>query len=383
MPSVMNNLNTTILTINLMKPKKHRKRNLVILILVLILVVATIIVAVVKGRKPSTQYEEVAVSVNDTITKTSILTGSIEPRDLVQLKPQISGIVSELYKLPGDTVLAGDIVAKLSVVPDVGQVQAAGARVESARLAEQQAKEIYEREKGFYQQKVSSKEQFEKVQNEYERAQVELKAAIDNLEIARTGSSASTRKSNSTQVRATVSGTILEQPVKVGQSVIQSNNFNDGTTIASVANLKDLLFVGKVNESDVSKIEKGMEVVIRAGALPDISYKGVIEYVSPKGTETNGAVMFEVKAAILPDPELDKVKAGFSSNAEVVLEKREGITTIPEKCIVYEGDKSYVYVKKGSEYKKQEVEPGISDGLKTEIISGLNPKDVVRGVVKD
>ncbi len=350
-----------------------------------VIVIAVIGAVIKKGNQSMQSYEILKATPADTVVKNTILTGSIEPRDLVNIKPQMSGIVAALNKQPGEMVEVGEIIARIAMVADVATVQSAQSRVETARIQLDRMKEVYDRDKTLFDQKVIPLEKFEESRSAYDRAKVEYDSAKESLELVSTGSSASTRKSNNTLVRATVAGLILDCPVKVGQSVTQANNFSEGTTIVSIADLTDLLFVGNINESDVNKIKVGMDVKISIGALPDQTFPAVIEYVSPKGVNTSGTVMFEVKAA-LSKGNLENIRAGFSSNAEIVLERREGVLTIPEAAVTYEGGKSYVYVSKGggkdADFTKQEVTLGLSDGIKVEVLSGLSGDEELRGNAK-
>lgn len=351
----------------------------------LLALVAIIIVAqvIMKGRDRGNNYELVTPVTNDSVVMSTILTGAIEARDEVKVKPEMNGIVSELLHLPGDYVNAGDLVARLSIVPDVASIQNAASRVESARVRLKQTKEVYERDKVLFEREILPREQFETSEANFRNAEIELNIAEESLQLVSTGSSSRTAQKNNTLVRATVSGTILEQPVKVGNTVIQANAFNEGTTIISIADLRDLLFVGKVNESDVNKVHPGAEVIIHVGALKGRTFNATIEYVSPKGIETSGTILFEVKAALAPD-DLEGIKTGFSANAEVVLSKSTGVMTIPESAVTYRGDKAFVYVSKSGgntdqDFTEQEVTLGISDGLKVEVKSGLTGTEQLRG----
>lgn len=363
---------------------KNKKRTIRIIIWVVLILLALIIVGsvLVKSRNPGNMYSIVNPTLKDTVLQNTVLTGSIQPRDEVLVKPKMSGIIAELPHLPGDMVQAGEVIARIQMVPNIAQVQNAASQVESARVALEQSKGIYERDKELYDQKILAKEKFELSTADYNRAKIGLSSAIEQLELASKGSSARTAKSNNTLVRATVSGTILEQPVKVGTSVIESNNFNDGTTIVSIADLNDLLFVGDVNESDVNKVKQGASVTIRVGAIREHTFKAVVEYVSPKGVDKNGTILFEVKAALSRE-NLEGLRAGFSSNAEIELDRRAGVMTIPESAVTYRGDKAYVYITKGGseakDFKEQEVKLGLSDGLKVEVISGLTGDEKLRG----
>lgn len=361
---------------------KKRMTRTIIWVVVGLLALIIIGLTLTKSHKPGNKYEIISPTKNDSVIQNTVLTGSIEPRDEILVKPKMSGIISELMHLPGDQVQEGELIARIRMVPDVATVQNAASRVESARVALQQAKNIYDRDKELFDQHILAKEKFEQSTAEYDRAKIDLSSAIEQLDLASKGSSASTARENNTLVRATVSGTILEQPVKVGASVIQSNNFNDGTTIVSIADLNDLLFIGDVNESDVNKVKPGANVIIRVGAIRNRTFPAVVEYVSPKGIEKSGTILFEVKAALSRE-NLEGLKAGFSSNAEIELDRRTGVMTIPEGAVTYKGTKAYVYITEGGnetkDFKEKEVKLGLSDGLKVEVISGLTGNEKLRG----
>ena len=260
-------------------------------------------------------------------------------------------------------------------------LNSAQSRVERAQLSFTQSKKNYDRDSKLYEQKVISKEDFEKTQLQFNNDKEELGAAKDNLSLIRDGITASTAAYSNTLVRSTINGTILDVPVKVGNSVIQSNNFNDGTTIATVANMSDMLFVGKLDETEVGKIKVGMPMDITIGALQDQKLTASLEYVSPKGKEENGAIMFEMKAAV-KIPKNVFIRAGYSANAEITLAKAENVLTIPESCIEFGGDTAYVYVLKTIDpqtFNKKQVKIGLSDGINIEVKSGLKFKDQIRG----
>lgn len=361
--------------------KRAKKWSKILLWVVLgLAIIGIIATAIVKSQgKTKELYEEVTPTANDSIVKSTVLTGSIEPRDEILVKPNMNGIIAELNHLPGDFVQEGELIAKIQMVPDVAMVQSAASRVDAARVDLKRTEEVYNRDKSLYDQKILAKETYETSLANYRRAKIEYDSAVEQLDLTRTGSSASTSKRNNTLVFATVTGTILEQPVKVGSRVTMANNFSEGTTVVSIADLTDLLFIGNVNESDVNNVTVGSPVTIHVGALKDKTYHAVVEYVSPKGKDTSGTILFEVKAAISGD-DLSALKAGFSSNAEVEMAHKSGVLTIPEATVTYEGDKSFVFVKgsKG-EYEKKEVTLGLSDGIKVEVLSGLTGDETLRG----
>lgn len=367
-------------TVPVQKKRTKKWPKILLWVVLGLAIIGVIATAIVKSQgKTKELYEEVTPTANDSIVKSTVLTGSIEPRDEILVKPNMNGIIAELNHLPGDFVQEGELIAKIQMVPDVAMVQSAASRVDAARVDLKRTEEVYNRDKSLYDQKILAKEAYETSLANYRRAKIEYDSAVEQLDLTRTGSSASTSKRNNTLVFATVTGTILEQPVKVGSRVTMANNFSEGTTVVSIADLTDLLFIGNVNESDVNNVTVGSPVTIHVGALKDKTYHAVVEYVSPKGKDTSGTILFEVKAAISGD-DLSALKAGFSSNAEVEMAHKTGVLTIPEATVTYEGDKSFVFVKgsKG-EYEKKEVTLGLSDGIKVEVLSGLTGDETLRG----
>lgn len=315
------------------------------------------------------------------IEKRTVATGKVEPRNEILIKPQMSGIIAEVFKEAGDVVKAGEIIAKIKVIPDMVNLSSAESRVVRAQLAFDQSKRDFERNSKLFNEKVISKEEFEKSELQFKNDKEELKSAQDNLALIRDGVSNDKSQISNTLVRSTINGTILDVPVKVGNSVIQSNNFNDGTTIATVANMSDMLFVGKLDETEVGRVNVGMPMDIRIGALQDTKLTAVLEYISPKGVEESGAIMFEMKAAVKVPTDVF-IRAGYSANAEIVLNKVENILTVPENCIEFSGDTAFVYTLKSENpqtFEKKEVKTGMSDGMKIEIKSGLKLKDKIRG----
>ena len=367
-------------TVPVQKKRAKKWPKILLWVVLGLAIIGVIATAIIKSQgKTKELYEEVTPTANDSIVKSTVLTGSIEPRDEILVKPNMNGIIAELNHLPGDFVQEGELIAKIQMVPDVAMVQSAASRVDAARVDLKRTEEVYNRDKSLYDQKILAKEAYETSLANYRRAKIEYSSAVEQLDLTRTGSSASTSKRNNTLVFATVTGTILEQPVKVGSRVTMANNFSEGTTVVSIADLTDLLFIGNVNESDVNNVTVGSPVTIHVGALKDKTYHAVVEYVSPKGKDTSGTILFEVKAAISGD-DLSALKAGFSSNAEVEMAHKTGVLTIPEATVTYEGDKSFVFVKgsKG-QYEKKEVTLGLSDGIKVEVLSGLTGDETLRG----
>ena len=368
--------------------KKYSK--LIIAVIIALIFIGTFVFLWQKSQPKEVVYNEFTPAVND-LRKTTIITGKIEPRNEVYVKPQISGIITEILKEAGDYVQAGEVIAKVKVIPDMGSLSNAEARVRLADINLEQAKVDYDREKNLYDQKLVSADEFDKVSQQLRQAKHELSAATDALQVVRDGFSKSNASASSTLIRSTISGIILDIPVKVGNSVINSNTFNDGTTIATVANMNDLIFRGNIDETEVGQLTMGIPLKITIGALQDMSFDAALEYISPKATETNGANQFEIKAAVKLSASTpgsspsgkDKIRSGYSANAEIVLAKTDKALTIPESAIEFSGDSTFVYVLTDSlsekKYDRRFVETGLSDGVNIEIKKGLTTKDKVRG----
>lgn len=350
------------------------------LILLALLVIWTF-VFLWKKSKPEVKNYRVEQAQNSTIEKKTVATGKVQPRNEILIKPQMSGIIAELFKEAGDKVQAGDVIAKIKVIPDMVTLSSAESRLTRANLVFDQSKTNFQRDSMLYKEDVISREEYERVTLQFRNDREELKSAQDNLSLVRDGITASTASSSTTLIRATVNGTILDVPIKVGNSVTQSNNFNDGTTIASIADMSDMLFVGKIDETEVGKISVGMPMKITIGAMQDERLMAELEYVSPKGIEESGAILFEMKAAVII-PSNVFIRAGYSANAEIILDKREEVLTIPESSVEFNGDTAFVYLvtnQKPQEFQRKPVKIGLSDGIKIEVTEGLKENDKIRG----
>lgn len=359
--------------------KKYSK--LIMAALIAVVFIGTFVFLYQKSQPKPVVYSEFTPKVTD-ISKVTVITGKIEPRDEVSVKPQISGIITHLYKQAGDMVSAGEVIAKVKVIPDMGQLSSAEARVRLAGINLKQAQVDFDREESLYRQRLVSEEEYDKQKQALSQAREEMAAAQDALEVVRDGVSKSNANASSTLIRSTISGLILDVPVKVGNTVVLSNTFNDGTTIATVANMNDLIFRGNIDETEVGRLVEGMPMKITVGALQDLRFDAVLEYVSPKAVENNGANQFEVKAAVTAVRD-GKNRSGYSANAEIVLAKAEGVLSVPESAIEFSGDSTFVYVVGGTgeqkTYRRTQVVTGLSDGVNIEIKSGITTKDKVRG----
>ena len=330
-----------------------------------------------RSQPKEIQYQELVPETGN-ISKSTVVTGKIQPRDEVNVKPQINGIVAELYKKAGETVQQNEVIAKLKVIPDMSQLSSAQSRLRLSEMNLEQAQINYDREKALFDQKLVSAEEFEKVRQALQQAQEEKAISQETLEIVRDGVSSSNKSGSTTLVRSTISGLILDIPVKVGNSVTMSNTFNDGTTIATVANMDDLIFDGNIDETEVGRLHVGLPVRITVGALQDVHFDAALEYIAPKATESNGTNLFEIKASV-KIPAGITIRSGYSANAEIVLQEANDVVTVAESAIQWEGDSTFVYVMDGETWAKRPVETGLSDGVNIEVRSGLTVGEKVRG----
>lgn len=349
------------------------------IVLVAIIFLGTFVFLYQKSQPKETVYDILEVDHKD-ISRTTVLTGTIEPRTEVAVKPQINGIIAELYKEAGQTVKQGEVIAKVKVIPEMSQLNAAESRVRLSGLNLKQAEADFERARKLYADRLISTEEYEKAELALRQNQEEVANAADALQIAKEGVSASMAAYSTTLVRSTIDGLILEIPVKVGNTVTMSNTFNDGTTIATVANMDDLIFKGNIDETEVGRLNKGMPMNISVGAIPDKSFKATLNFIAPKST----ANQFEVKGTLQAESGVT-IRAGYSANAEIILEERKGTLAVPESTVEFEGKKSFVYVltskpdAQSQTFERREVTTGLSDGVNIEVKSGLKKGEKVRG----
>ena len=362
--------------------KKYLK--ITLLVVVAAIFIGTFIFLYQKSKPKTTVYETVPPEIAD-LEKTTVATGKVEPRDEVLIKPQISGIISEVYKEAGQTIKQGEVIAKVKVIPELGQLNSAESRVRVAEISTAQAETDHERIKKLYNDKLISREDYEKSEVEIKKAREELQTAKDALEIIKEGITKNSASFSSTLIRSTIDGLILDVPIKVGNSVIMSNTFNDGTTIATVANMNDLIFKGKIDETEVGRIHEGMPVKLTIGALQNLTFDAELEYISPKGVEENGANQFEIKAAVHA-PDSVQIRSGYSANAEIVLQRAQKVLAVPEGIIEFSGDSTFVWVMTDSipeqKFERRQIKTGMSDGIKLEIKEGLTGKEKVRASEK-
>lgn len=328
------------------------------------------------------------------IIKKTVATGSIVPREEIFIKPNISGIIDEIFVEAGDLIKAGDLIAKVKVVPNISSLNSAKnninsvrTQVETARLAFENQKNIYNRQKELFEKGVISANEFDnaqlsfdQAQQRYRQEQVSLISARQNYDIVKTGTTRGLGAVANTEIRATISGMVLDVPVKTGNQVIESNNFNDGTTIATIADIEKMIFQGKVDESEVGKIKENLPLEITVGAIQNKIFDAILDYIAPKGVIENGAIQFEIKGT-LNKADTTFIRAGLSANASIILARADSVLTIKEALIQYDSKtkKPFVEVEVGDQkFERKDVELGISDGINVEVKNGISINDKIK-----
>jgi HlyD family secretion protein len=313
----------------------------------------------------------------DIIQKT-VATGSILPKKEIFMKSQVSGIIEKIYVEAGQKIRQGDVIAKIKIIPNMVNLNSAETRLHQAKIAMDNSMLEYERNKKLFEEGIIPKAEFQIYDMKNSTAKEEMEAAQNNLDLIREGVTKSSGTATNTLIRSTISGMLLDVPVKEGNSVIESNTFNEGTTIASVADMGEMLFDGKVDESEVGKLKQGMELILTVGAISSEKFKATLEYISPKGVTENGAIQFEIKAAV----RLEKnqfLRAGYSANADIILSRKDKVIGISESLLLFEKEKTFVEVEDQSgKFTKREIKTGISDGLNIEVTQGLTLKDKIK-----
>lgn len=329
-----------------------------------------------------------------TIVKKTVATGNIVPKEEVLIKPNISGIIDEIFVEAGDVIKSGDLIAKVKVVPNVSSltsaknnINATNTQVETARLALENQRSIYNRQKTLFEKGVISANEFDTAQITFDQAQqrynqekVNLTAARQNFDIIKTGTTRGLGATANTEIRATVSGMVLDVPVKTGNQVIESNNFNDGTTIATLADVDKMIFEGKVDESEVGKIKENLPLEITVGAIENKKFDAILDYIAPKGVVENGAIQFEIKGT-LNKKDTTFIRAGLSANASIILARADSVMAVKEALIQFDSktQSPYVEVETGEQkFERKDIELGISDGIFVEIKKGINKEDKIK-----
>ena len=318
----------------------------------------------------------------ETIVKKAVSVGSIVPRKEVEIKPRIAGVIDEILVKPGDVIKTDDVIAKIKIIPSMNALRDAELNLSRSKLNLEDAERTYLRRKSLFENKVVAEKDFQQNEIDYRRKVDEFEAAKDSLKITKEGIYGDSQNSSTTIVRATIDGMVLSVPILVGASVTDINQYNAGTTIATVADMTRMIFKGKIDESDVGRLKEGLDVVLAVGALDAEKLHATLEYISPKGLDERGSTSFEIKAAVTLK-ESFFVRAGYSATAEIVLDKREDVLAISETLLQFKDGKPFVEVEKEPGiFESRAITTGLSDGLRVEILSGLTECDKIRMPVK-
>lgn len=331
-----------------------------------------------KSKDTPVIYETASAFVAPSIIKKTVATGSVNPRKEIDITPKVSGIIEEIFVEPGQMVNAGDVIARIKIIPNMLNLNSAESRVNRAEIALENAKRKYDRQKELYEDGVIAIVEFEQYELEYTNALEELSSAQSNLELIKEGQTKQTGTTTNTLVRSTIGGMVLDVPVEQGNSVIESNTFNAGTTIATVADMKEMVFEGKIDETEVGKIKEGMPLILQIGAIEATAFDAVLEHISPKGVEENGAIQFEIKADVRLKAD-QFIRAGYSANADIVLARVDSVLAVPESVVQFDKDTAFVEVETSPQvFEKRNVELGLSDGINIEVVSGISDKDQIK-----
>lgn len=331
-----------------------------------------------KSKDQPVVYETTSAFVAPSIIKKTVATGSVVPRKEIDITPKVSGIIEEIFIEAGQMVHEGDVIARIKIIPNMVSLNNAESRVNRAEISLENAKRKFDRQKELYTDGVIPKAEYEQYELEYENALEELSSAQNNLQLIQEGQTKTSGQTTNTLVRSTIDGMVLDVPVEQGNSVIESNTFNAGTTIATVADMNEMVFEGKIDETEVGKISEGMPLILQIGAIEDIRFDAILEHISPKGVEENGAIQFEIKADVKLKSE-EFIRAGYSANADIVLARVDSVLAVPESVVQFDKDTAFVEIETEPQiFEKRIVELGLSDGIHIEVLSGLSKEEKIK-----
>jgi HlyD family secretion protein len=330
-----------------------------------------------KSKQKPVVYETATPFYTDIVKKT-VATGKVVPRQEIDIKPQVSGIIEQIFIEPGQKVKSGDLIARVKIIPNMLNLANAESRVKRAEISRDDTHRAFNRQKELFEKGVVAEADFQQYEIQYLNALEELQAAENNLQLIRDGVTLSQGDASNTLIRSTISGMILNVPVEVGNSVIESNNFNEGTTITTIADMNEMIFKGKVDESEVGNIHEGMNLQLTIGAIDNIQFNARLEHISPRGVEESGAVLFEIRAAVSLKDDVF-IRAGYSANADIVLDSRDSVLSVKESLLLFENGSTYVEVETAPQvFERRDVNLGLSDGLNIEVLSGLEPEERIK-----
>ena len=349
-----------------------------LLALVLLLAIGGAFVYLYKKSQAKTViYETESAEIAD-ITKKTVATGSLVPRRQVEVKPKVTGVLSELYVDPGVLVKEGDALGKITIIPDAMQTNQAESGVRTAQIAFENAKRELDRNEELYKKGVVADAELQKYRTDFALRKQELATAGSSLQLVKEGATRGQGKSSTLIVTATTTGMVIDVPVKAGFSVIQANNFNPGTTVATIADMDDIIFDGHIDEAEVAKIKEGMKLAIKVGAIEKEILDGKLEYISPQGKTVDGAIQFEIKAKVVQKPGM-LIRANYSANADIVLDEKKQVLAIREALVQYKDEKPFVEVETSPQnFVKKDVTLGLSDGIKVEVLGGVTKGDKIK-----
>ena len=333
----------------------------------------------IKTNDKSAIVYETKTVITTSIEKKTVITGKVIPEDEVEIKPQIQGIIDALFVEEGDKVKTGDLLAKIKVVPNEQNLNSAEGRLANSRIVLKNTQIEFKRNKDLFDKGIISRQDFDNIQLRYNQSKLDVSNAVSDLQIIRLGSKGGAASAN-TNIRATVPGTVLEIPVEEGFQVIASNSFNAGTTIATIADLNKMIFEGKVDEAEVGKLIVGMPLEVNLGAIEDQSLEAKLKFIAPKGNEEQGAVQFKIEADLFLNDSIF-VRAGYSANASLILERKDNVMAVEESLLQFdrETEKPYVEIQIGDQkFERRDIEIGLSDGVNVEVISGLTEDDQIK-----
>ncbi|MBS9460797.1 efflux RND transporter periplasmic adaptor subunit [Flagellimonas sp. 389] len=357
------------------------KKSVTIIILLLIVIVfgGSMYYLYQKNAENPVVYETEKLS-KQNIVKKAVATGSILPLEEVLIKPNISGVIEEIYVEGGDYVKSGDLLAKIKVVPNLNALIDARNAIDEVRINLDDQKRNYDRQLSLFEKGVIPKADLERAEVTFDQAKQSYRAANKRYDIVKTGTTSGFRNAANTLIRSTVSGMVLDVPVEKGNQIIESNNFNEGTTIAAIADVEKMIFEGKVDESEVGKIKENLPLEITVGAIEDKVFDAVLDYIAPKGVEENGAIQFEIKGT-LKKQDTVFIRAGLSANASIILARADGVLALKEALVQFDDEtkKPYVEIETSEQqFERKDIELGISDGIFVEVKSGLNQEDNIK-----
>jgi HlyD family secretion protein len=348
-----------------------------VILVVVAVFVGTIFYLYKKSQAEPIVYDTTTAFKTDIIRKT-VATGSVVPRKEIEITPKVSGIVEEIFVEPGDLVKKDQLIARVKIIPDMINLNNAESRVKRAKIQLEEARKNHERYKSLYEQEVIPEADFLTFDIAFRNAREEVETAEDNLQLIREGATKKAGNVTNTLIRSTIEGMVLDVPVEEGNSVIESNTFNNGTVIATIADMSEMIFEGMVDESEVGKISEGMQLIMTIGAIENETFDAVLEHISPKGIEENGTIQFEIRAAV-DLKENQFIRAGYSANADIVLERKDQVLAISEGLLLIEKDTTYVEVEVAPQtFEKRAIKTGLSDGINIEIVEGISETDKIK-----